>query len=92
MASATHLSTKSSSHAVRRANVDAPWVRWTLTTIALLFLAFFLVLPLVAVFGEALRKGIGAYFAAFNDPDALAAVVPEPPWCTMARQAGNTVA
>ena len=57
-----------------RATQDPRWVRWLLTGIALLFLAFFLVLPLVAVFGEALRRGVGAYLAAFSDPDALASV------------------
>jgi sulfate transport system permease protein len=57
-----------------RATQDARWVRWTLTGVALVFLAFFLVLPLAAVFAEALRKGIGAYFSAFADADALAAV------------------
>jgi len=66
------------SHAVHapapRAARDAAWVRWSLTAVALVFLAFFLVLPLAAVFAEALRKGIGAYFAAFRDPDALAAI------------------
>ena len=50
------------------------WVRVVFMTIALLFVGFFLVLPLAAVFTEALRKGLGAYFAAFTDPDALSAV------------------
>jgi sulfate transport system permease protein len=33
-----------------------------------------LLLPLLSVFAEALRQGVGAYFAALIDPDALAAV------------------
>jgi sulfate transport system permease protein len=70
----SHLATQRHAGAPLRATQDPRWVRWTLTGIALLFLAFFLVLPLAAVFGEALRKGIGAYFAAFKDPDALASV------------------
>jgi sulfate transport system permease protein len=41
---------------------------------ALLVLAIMLVLPLVVVFGEALAKGIGAYFAALADRDTLLAV------------------
>lgn len=53
---------------------DSRWVRWTLTSIALLFLAFFLVLPLIAVFAEALREGVRAYFAALVEPDALSAI------------------
>lgn len=68
------LSSKSGAHAVRRANVDAPWVRWTLTTVALVFLLLFLVLPLAAVFTEALRKGVGVFVQAFTDSDALAAI------------------
>ena len=43
-------------------------------TIALLFLAFFLLLPLASVFGEALRRGLGAYFTAITDPDAMSAI------------------
>lgn len=53
---------------------DSRWVRWTLTSIALLFLAFFLVLPLIAVFAEALREGVKAYFSALVEPDALSAI------------------
>ncbi|MGN1057647.1 MAG: sulfate ABC transporter permease subunit CysW, partial [Comamonas sp.] len=37
------------------------WVRWTLIGIALTFILLFLVLPLAAVFTEALRKGFDAY-------------------------------
>ncbi len=50
------------------------WVRNTLITISLLFLAAFLILPLVSVFYEAFRKGAGAYFSAINDPMTFAAV------------------
>lgn len=45
-----------------------------LMAIAFTFLTLFLVLPLVAVFVEAFRNGIGAYFAAIQEPDALAAI------------------
>jgi sulfate transport system permease protein len=50
------------------------WVRIVFTTIALVFVGCFLLLPLVAVFTEALRKGVGAYFTALADPDALSAI------------------
>ena len=53
---------------------EADWLRWTLLTIALFFFAFFLLLPLVAVFVEALRKGWGTYLTALTDPDAVAAI------------------
>jgi sulfate transport system permease protein len=49
-------------------------VRWTLIGIALLFLLLFLVLPLAAVFTEALRKGWGAYLEALKEPDAWSAI------------------
>ena len=50
------------------------WVRVMFMSIAFLFVGCFLVLPLAAVFTEALRKGFGAYFAAFSDPDAQSAI------------------
>lgn len=49
------------------------WLRILLITITVLFLAFFLFVPLAAIFTEALRKGLGAYFKSFNDPAALSA-------------------
>ena len=53
---------------------EAPWVRATLIAIALAFIALFLVLPLAAVFTEALRKGVDAYIAALKEPDAWSAI------------------
>ncbi|MDI1342218.1 sulfate ABC transporter permease subunit CysW [Polaromonas sp.] len=58
----------------RAGTTEAPWVRYTLITVALLFVLLFLVLPLAAVFTEALRKGFGAYFAALKEPDAWSAI------------------
>jgi sulfate transport system permease protein len=59
--------------AVTRATGESPAVRWTLTAIALVFLALTLLLPLVLVFHEALSKGVDAYLAAIREPDALSA-------------------
>lgn len=50
------------------------WVRWTLTATALAFMGFFLFMPLVAVFTEALRKGLEVYGQALIDSDALSAI------------------
>jgi sulfate/thiosulfate transport system permease protein len=61
-------------HASRRATADAPWLKGLLIAVALGFLALFLALPLVAVFTEALRRGVGAYLAALGDPDGLHAL------------------
>jgi sulfate transport system permease protein len=56
------------------AREDAPWVRWTVIAVAVGFLALFIVLPLICVLTEALRKGVSAYLAALTDPDTLAAI------------------
>lgn len=45
-----------------------------LITASLIFLGLFLVFPLLVVFVEALRGGLGAYFASLVEPDALAAI------------------
>jgi sulfate/thiosulfate transport system permease protein len=58
----------------RVTTTEAPWVRWTLIAIALVFLLLFLLLPLAAVATEALRKGLGAYLEALKEPDAWAAI------------------
>ena len=50
------------------------WLRRTLIGIALLFVGLFLILPLAAVFTEALRKGVEAFFDAFKEPDAWSAI------------------
>ena len=50
------------------------WVRYTLTAVALGFMFLFLVLPLAVVFTEGLRKGLGVYVEALNEPDAWSAI------------------
>jgi sulfate/thiosulfate transport system permease protein len=61
-------------HPMRVATVDRLAVRAALITTALAFLALFLLSPLLAVFVEALHKGVGAYLAGIAEPDALAAI------------------
>ena len=59
----------------RPRHLDEPrLLRWGLIGTALAFLVLFLFLPLVVVFTEALRKGLGGYLAAVTDPMALAAI------------------
>ncbi|CAO3377451.1 sulfate ABC transporter permease subunit CysW [Azospirillum argentinense] len=53
---------------------DSRWVKGLLIATALAFLLLFLVLPLVSVFVEALRRGTDAYWAALMEPDAVAAI------------------
>src|SRR5690606_13891612 len=65
------MSAQASVPMVRREPVP---VRMLLIGAALLFLILFLVLPLVAVFIEALRGGFGAYLAEVTEPEAMSAI------------------
>ncbi len=67
----THYNTKV---ARSRATSESAWIRWLLIITMLAFLSLFLFVPLAAVFTEALRKGVEAYFAALVNEDALSAV------------------
>ena len=58
----------------RPALAETGGMRWLMIALTLGFIGLFLVLPLTAVFVEALRQGIGAYLAAIVDGDALAAI------------------
>jgi len=53
---------------------ESPWIQAALIAVALVFIILFLVLPLAAVFAEALRKGLGVYWHALMEPDAWAAI------------------
>jgi len=53
---------------------DPAWVKATILTVSLGFFALFLLLPLIAVFVEALRRGWDVYLAALAEPDALSAI------------------
>ncbi|MBS7350115.1 MAG: sulfate ABC transporter permease subunit CysW [Comamonas sp.] len=58
----------------RAGTTEAPWVRWALIGLALAFLLLFLLLPLAAVFTEALRQGWAAYLEGLREPDAWSAI------------------
>ncbi|MFZ4651272.1 MAG: sulfate ABC transporter permease subunit CysW [Rubrivivax sp.] len=53
---------------------EPPWVRALLLALALGFMALFLVLPLAAVFAEALRKGLPACWETLQEPEAWSAI------------------
>jgi len=53
---------------------EPAWVRRTLIAVALLFLTLFLFVPLVAVFVQALAKGLDVYWAALTEADAVSAL------------------
>ena len=74
MAGTIALGAAATSSTRTRATTEPALVRWTLIGVVLVFLGLFLAVPLAAVFSEALGKGVAAYFAAFREPDALAAI------------------
>ncbi|MDO8420977.1 MAG: sulfate ABC transporter permease subunit CysW [Parvibaculum sp.] len=53
---------------------ESALVKYLLIGLALIWLAGFLLLPLIVVFVEALRQGVGAYLTALVHDDALAAM------------------
>ena len=53
---------------------DPLWVRTTVITISITFVALMLVLPLGVIFFEAFRKGFSAYLKAFQDRNAVRAI------------------
>ena len=53
---------------------DAGWIKALVLGIGLTFFAVFLLLPLAAVFIEALRKGWATYFNALTEPDTVSAI------------------
>lgn len=54
---------------------DPPFIRWGLLVLTFVCAGLFLFLPLVAVFTEALRKGLGTALSIFADPDARHAIL-----------------
>jgi len=57
-----------------RATQEPAWVRLLLLTVGLGFLFFFLGLPLVAVFVEALAQGLPVYLEALKEPETRSAI------------------
>lgn len=53
---------------------DPLWVRWTLITITIGFVALFLALPVAIIFAEALKDGLKTYAIALKDPAAWSAI------------------
>ena len=53
---------------------SAVWGPRLLIALAVGFMTLFLFIPLLTVFHEALRKGLGVFVASITDPDALAAI------------------
>jgi sulfate/thiosulfate transport system permease protein len=58
----------------RSAVTETRRTRFILMAVAFVFLAIFLVLPLIIVFVEAFQKGVGAFTEALSDQDTMAAI------------------
>jgi sulfate/thiosulfate transport system permease protein len=60
--------------AAKDATTEPLLLRVALVLIAIAFLAFFLVLPLAAVFTQAFEKGVGEFLNAIKEQDAISAI------------------
>jgi sulfate transport system permease protein len=56
------------------ATTEPVWIRRIVIGVAVLFIGLFILVPLAAVFAEALRNGLAAYGHALTDPAALSAI------------------
>jgi sulfate transport system permease protein len=56
------------------ATEDPPWVKAVVLATVLAFLALVLLLPVAAVFAQALKQGLGPALAAIAEPDALSSI------------------
>jgi sulfate transport system permease protein len=74
MASPIILSYEPEHDTVSAAMTERPLAKFTLMAIAFVFLAVFLVLPLILVFAKALEEGFGAFGSALADPDTQSAI------------------
>jgi len=59
---------------IRRATSDPPWAQVLIVGVAMVFLAVFLIIPLITVFAEALRQGVNVYVAAITSAEARSAI------------------
>jgi sulfate transport system permease protein len=71
---ATALAVRGRAGATPRATSEPFAVKTLLVLVAMAFLGLFLVVPLLAVFDQALEKGWAAYVAALREPMAVAAL------------------
>lgn len=60
--------------AIAKPQSQIDWTRWLLTGSALFVIGLFLVLPLITVLVEGLRKGVDLYFSSLTEPDTLSAI------------------
>jgi sulfate/thiosulfate transport system permease protein len=68
------VNTQTQRNSRRARPTEGPLVRWVLTALALAFLTLCLLVPLAAIFSQALADGVNVYLAALREPDALHAL------------------
>jgi sulfate transport system permease protein len=60
----------------RQAQEDPAWVRWGLTSLAVAVVGVLVVIPVINIFYEALREGVGVYWKnLFLDPDTRQSII-----------------
>jgi len=61
---------------VRKAQQDPAWVRWGLTSLAVIVVGVLIVIPVINIFVEALREGFGVYWKnLIDDPDTRHSII-----------------
>ena len=73
-ATAVGLRTGAARFEANTATRDPVWVKGLVLFLSLSFFLLFLLMPLIAVFVEALRRGWSVYLAALVEPDAVSAI------------------
>jgi sulfate/thiosulfate transport system permease protein len=68
------INTGGSGKRLSRSQTEPFAIRWLLISVAFVFLALFLFLPLCAIFAQAFEKGFGTYIEAIKDPDTLQSI------------------
>jgi sulfate transport system permease protein len=58
----------------QRGTEESPLIQWLLIFVAFLFVAVFLLLPLINVFAQAFTRGWTGYFRALSDANTMAAI------------------
>lgn len=53
---------------------ESGWIRWIFIGVALVFLSLFLIVPLIAVFTEAFKDGVGTFASSVAEPEAISAI------------------
>ncbi|CAM2998471.1 MULTISPECIES: sulfate ABC transporter permease subunit CysW [Vibrio] len=53
---------------------EQPWVKWSLISLALFFVAVLLLIPLLSIFQQAFASGLETYITNLSEPDTLHAI------------------